>query len=44
MYRIKKVSHYRTGDSWCIYPMYDFAHCLSDSMVRVTGVRLHAGV
>jgi len=30
MYRIKKENHYRTGDAWCIYPMYDFAHCLSD--------------
>jgi glutaminyl-tRNA synthetase len=36
MYRIKKVSHYRTGDAWCIYPMYDFAHCLSDSIERIT--------
>jgi glutaminyl-tRNA synthetase len=36
MYRIKKESHYRTGDHWCIYPMYDFAHCLSDSIERIT--------
>lgn len=36
MYRIKKASHYRTGDRWCIYPMYDFAHCLSDSIERIT--------
>jgi glutaminyl-tRNA synthetase len=36
MYRIKKVNHYRTGDSWCIYPMYDFAHCLSDSIEGIT--------
>ena len=36
MYRIKKESHYRTGDKWCIYPMYDFAHCLSDSIERIT--------
>jgi len=36
MYRIKKVSHYRTGDQWCIYPMYDFAHCLSDSIEGIT--------
>jgi len=36
MYRIKKVSHYRTGDAWCIYPMYDFAHCLSDSIEKIT--------
>ena len=36
MYRIKKVNHYRTGDAWCIYPMYDFAHCLSDSIEGIT--------
>jgi glutaminyl-tRNA synthetase len=36
MYRIKHVHHHRTGDAWCIYPMYDFAHCLSDSIEGVT--------
>ncbi len=36
MYRIKKESHYRTGDKWCIYPMYDFAHCLSDYIEGIT--------
>jgi len=36
MYRIKKETHYRTGDTWCIYPMYDFTHCLSDSLERIT--------
>jgi glutaminyl-tRNA synthetase len=36
MYRIKNETHYRTGDSWCIYPMYDFAHCLSDSIEKIT--------
>ena len=36
MYRIKKENHYRTGNKWCIYPMYDFAHCLSDSIERIT--------
>jgi len=35
-YRIKHAHHYRTGDAWCIYPLYDFAHCLSDSMERIT--------
>ena len=30
MYRIRKVSHHRTGDKWCIYPMYDWAHGQSD--------------
>jgi glutaminyl-tRNA synthetase len=36
IYRIKRESHYRTGDAWCIYPMYDFAHCLSDSLEHIT--------
>ena len=36
MYRIRKVSHHRTGDAWCIYPMYDFAHGQSDSIEAVT--------
>ena len=36
IYRIKKESHYRTGDAWCIYPMYDFAHCLSDFIEGIT--------
>ncbi len=36
MYRIKKENHYRTGDKWCIYPMYDFAHCVSDSIEKIT--------
>jgi glutaminyl-tRNA synthetase len=36
IYRIKKVSHPRTKDQWCIYPMYDFAHSLSDSIEKIT--------
>jgi glutaminyl-tRNA synthetase len=36
LYRIRKVSHHRTGKDWCIYPMYDFAHCLSDSIEGIT--------
>ncbi len=36
LYRIKKASHYRKGDKWCIYPMYDFAHCISDSVEEIT--------
>ncbi len=36
LYRIKKVPHYRTGNKWCIYPMYDFTHCLSDSSEKIT--------
>jgi glutaminyl-tRNA synthetase len=36
LYRIKKEAHYRIGTQWCIYPMYDFAHCLSDSIEGIT--------
>ena len=36
LYRIRKVAHHRTGDDWCIYPMYDFAHPLSDAIEGVT--------
>ena len=36
MYRIRKVAHHRTGEAWCIYPMYDFAHGQSDSIEGVT--------
>lgn len=36
MYRIKHAHHHRTGDTWCIYPMYDFAHGQSDSIEHVT--------
>jgi glutaminyl-tRNA synthetase len=36
LYRIKRATHYRTGARWCIYPMYDFAHCLSDSIEKIT--------
>ena len=36
IYRIKKVHHHRTRDSWCIYPMYDFTHCISDAIEGIT--------
>ena len=36
IYRIRHASHHRTGDKWCIYPMYDFTHCLSDSIEGIT--------
>jgi glutaminyl-tRNA synthetase len=36
LYRIRKVEHHRTGNKWCIYPMYDYAHCLSDAIERIT--------
>ncbi len=36
IYRIRRASHHRTGDKWCIYPIYDFAHCLEDSIEGIT--------
>ena len=36
MYRILHAEHHRTGDAWCIYPMYDYAHCVSDSIEKIT--------
>ena len=36
LYRIVYASHHRTGDKWCIYPMYDFTHCLSDMLEEIT--------
>jgi len=36
LYRIRRATHHRTGDSWCIYPMYDFAHCLEDAIEGIT--------
>ncbi|HSR70344.1 MAG TPA: glutamine--tRNA ligase/YqeY domain fusion protein [Acidobacteriota bacterium] len=36
IYRIRHMAHHRTGDKWCIYPMYDFTHCLSDALEGIT--------
>ncbi len=36
MYRILHAEHHRTGNKWCIYPMYDYAHCVSDSIEKIT--------
>lgn len=36
LYRIRYISHYRTGSSWCIYPMYDYAHCVADALENIT--------
>ena len=36
LYRIKFAHHHQTGDAWCIYPMYDFAHCISDAIEGIT--------
>ncbi len=36
LYRIRRVHHIRTGDAWCIYPMYDYTHCVSDALEGIT--------
>ncbi|MFL2555462.1 MAG: glutamine--tRNA ligase/YqeY domain fusion protein [Gammaproteobacteria bacterium] len=36
IYRIKKAAHHRTGNDWCIYPMYDYTHCISDALEGIT--------
>ncbi|MBO4119698.1 glutamine--tRNA ligase/YqeY domain fusion protein [Cupriavidus gilardii] len=36
LYRIRHAHHHRTGDKWCIYPMYDFTHCISDALENIT--------
>jgi glutaminyl-tRNA synthetase len=36
IYRIRRVHHHRTGDKWCIYPMYDYTHCISDALENIT--------
>jgi len=36
IYRVRRVHHHQTGDKWCIYPMYDFTHCLSDAIEGIT--------
>ena len=36
IYRIRYAHHHRTGDAWCIYPMYDFTHCISDALEKIT--------
>ncbi|QGX41183.1 glutamine--tRNA ligase/YqeY domain fusion protein [Permianibacter aggregans] len=36
IYRIRRAHHWRTGDAWCIYPMYDYTHCISDALEGIT--------
>jgi glutaminyl-tRNA synthetase len=36
IYRIRHASHHRTGDKWCIYPLYDYTHCISDALEHIT--------
>ena len=36
IYRIRRAHHHNTGDKWCIYPMYDYTHCISDAIEGIT--------
>lgn len=36
LYRIRRAEHHQTGDTWCIYPMYDYTHCISDALENIT--------
>jgi glutaminyl-tRNA synthetase len=36
IYRIRHAAHHRTGDAWCVYPLYDYTHCISDALERIT--------
>ncbi|HKE42153.1 MAG TPA: glutamine--tRNA ligase/YqeY domain fusion protein [Casimicrobiaceae bacterium] len=36
IYRIRHTSHHRTGEKWCVYPLYDYTHCISDALERIT--------
>ena len=36
LYRIRHIHHHRTGDAWCVYPMYDYTHCVSDALENIT--------
>jgi glutaminyl-tRNA synthetase len=36
IYRIRHIAHHRTGDKWCVYPLYDYTHCISDALERIT--------
>ena len=36
VYRIRHIAHHRTGDKWCVYPLYDYTHCISDALERIT--------
>ncbi len=36
IYRIRHTTHHRTGDRWCVYPLYDYTHCISDALERIT--------
>ncbi len=36
IYRIRRATHHRTGDAWCVYPLYDYTHCISDALENIT--------
>ena len=44
IYRVARMTHHNTGDKWCIYPMYDFAHPIEDAIEGVTHSNLYAGI
>ena len=44
IYRIKRFKHHRTGNDWCIYPMYDFTHCISDAIEKYNALFMYARV
>ena len=44
IYRVKFAHHHQTGDKWCIYPMYDFTHCISDAIERYHAFFVYVGV
>ena len=44
IYRIRHLSHHNTGDKWCIYPMYTFAHPIEDALEKTTHLNLHLRV
>ena len=44
IYRIRYATHQRTGDDWCIYPMYDFTHCICDALESISPFAVHSGV
>jgi glutamyl/glutaminyl-tRNA synthetase len=44
LYRIRHAHHHRTGDDWCIYPMYDYTHPISDALEEHHALAVHAGI
>ena len=44
IYRIRHATHHNTGDKWCVYPMYTFAHPIEDALEEHHALDLHAGI